>query len=289
MIYKDDRHPNPGELCTICSVSMHKRAALFFDKMRVAPSEKDREYDTPLELTFGVKTVEMKCLEVNLIKLTEGGLAEIEQGSNPNESASHVVACLTRELANMYGECGADVVPCYLDYTSFDADYATGSAPGIEAIMRGVPVLDDEKTSWEHILGFRSDEQARRKLRNLKLWLSNSLKCKSHQEAVDEIGRKLDDYEWALNKHGFKTITGTLNYLLNQKHASVAAGAAAAGTALGGPIGGALASGLVVAGQVSVWIADRMIDREDIKKGKNSEIAFIYDARKKFMKNDKST
>ena len=59
-------------------------------------------------------------------------------------------------------------------------------------------------------------------------------------------------------------------------------GAGIASGLIGGEIFGAISSGLVLTGELSVYLLERKISRLDIAKKSDSEVAIIYDIEKKF-------
>lgn len=151
-----------------------------------------------------------------------------------------------------------------------------------EGALREISIVDDTKLSWEQIIEFRRDKESVRKYRELRLWLQSGLKANSVTEAADIIGTKLAAYDWAMRKHGLITLQGALTFVLDYRQAGVAALAVAGGNAAAGPIFGALAGGLVITGQITAWALGRYIDREDVKRGANCEVAFIHDINKRF-------
>jgi hypothetical protein len=277
MKYSLDRYPKKQDRCTIAPHNLHKQAALFFDKLYIGTSNEEREYfDTPINLTFGISDVDQQ----SLVSIQQNNIDFSQLINRPNILAS----AFFKILAYIYENAGHNVVPSYFNYTTFDAEFSSGNKLGFEAVLLNIPIIEQDMTEWSQIIQFREDTEAKRKLRNLRLWLSQGLKAKNIAEATEVIEKKLDDYKWALKKHGLKTITGIITYVFNYKQAAISTAAATAGTVLVGPIGGALASGIVLAGQATVFLAEKYIDREDIKRGAESEVAFIYDARNKFMK-----
>lgn len=58
--------------------------------------------------------------------------------------------------------------------------------------------------SWEQILEFRQDRGASRKYRNIRLWLRDGLHAETITEASELVEKKIEDYEWAIRKHGLK-------------------------------------------------------------------------------------
>ena len=101
------------------------------------------------------------------------------------------------------------------------------------------------------------------------------------QEATGILGKKLDDYEWAIRKHGLKTTMAALAHILDPKAVTAVAADAGAAGSLARPVGAAIAGGLVLSSRVVTWLVDRRIALQDVKQGKDSEVAIIYEARKR--------
>jgi hypothetical protein len=97
-----------------------------------------------------------------------------------------------------------------------------------------------------------------------------------------EIGQRLEDYSWAIRKHGIKTVLGTLSALLDGKCLLGAGGLVAGGALLGAPKTGGAAGLVVCLGKVAVEVGKGLIDVEDAKRGPGNEISYIYEVRKKF-------
>jgi len=188
-----------------------------------------------------------------------------------------------KRVTEGYTRIGVNATPCFLSTSQFDTLYGSEQGAVVyRAALNNLPVVSPESLSYEQLIEFRRDEDSVRRYRDLRLWLEQSLNGKTLSEATDIIGQKLDDYGWAIKKHGLKTITGTFSQILNWKQASMTGAVALAGGALAGEIGAAFAAGLVIASQVGASIAERMIEHEDLTRGKDREVAIIYDIRKRF-------
>src|ERR1043165_613507 len=99
-----------------------------------------------------------------------------------------------------------------------------------------VPLVTPTTLSWQQIIEFRSDNKARSAYRRFHLWLSD-FHPRSEREATDIVGKRLEDYLWAVKKHGLQTTKDTAKLV-----ASVPAryGHFVAGAALGTAVGIAL-------------------------------------------------
>ncbi len=272
MIYSEERFPEPEEICTIASVEMHKVASLLFDRVYVSPSNKDRpEFNIPKEFTFGFESANKRMMELIL-----------KEKSENQDWEDHIVDIAYKNIIRAYQEEGLNVVPSFGKYSLFEKEYLTGSELAFEAVLRNIKTVNKGRLEWDQIIEFRKDSESVRKYRDLRVWMRNGLRAASIAEAVDIIAGKIEDYDWALKKHGLETIKGALTVLLDYKKAGLSVSAIAGGTAVAGPIGGAIAGGLVIVGQTSAWLLDRYIEKKDIIRGDNSEIAIITDINKKF-------
>ena len=126
-------------------------------------------------------------------------------------------------------------------------------------------------------LDFRSDPEAVRKYRDLRIWLRSGLEAQSAQHATDIIGQKIDDYQWAVKRHGFQTSLGAFKAIFDWKESKLTVAASAFAALTGGPIWAALAGGLGIAAQVGALLAERRLAAQDTIRGPNREVAILYD------------
>ncbi len=199
-----------------------------------------------------------------------------------NEADKYIFQSNTKAVISSYAHCGITMVPCYEKLDLFNDEYPSGPTLVYQAALANLPVVDEKEVSWEQILRFRDDSEAARKYRALRTWLDQSVRANSVQEATDIIGKKLDDYEWAIKKHSLLTIKSALSQVLELNKAGATLAMAGAAGVVGGPIWSAIAAGLVVTSQVALSLIERKIELEDIKRGEHAEVALIYDARKAF-------
>lgn len=119
---------------------------------------------------------------------------------------------------------------------------------------------------------FRDDEDSQGKYKRFTHWLDKNMVGKSQSFIEDEISIRLENYEQALKKHGIKTILGTIQEALDGKYL-LSAGAL---TLAGHP---ALGAGLII-GKILVKLAQTKLDFDDVERGPNSEISWVYEAKK---------
>jgi hypothetical protein len=200
-----------------------------------------------------------------------------EYEGDPVESRQIEISFALGLIKNLKGR----VLVCG-DQKDFASQSRTGDQIAFQAALGSIPEIIEERASWEQILEIRRDPDACRKCRDLRLWLTYSLEARSLQQAQDIIEKKIEDYSWALRKHGLETTTGTLSSILNWKGLTAIAGGSAIAALGTSPLLSTLAAGSVVLGNAAVWIAKRRIALEDLKRGPNSEIALIHDFQEKW-------
>jgi hypothetical protein len=175
---------------------------------------------------------------------------------------------------------GRSLVPVYNSKELMSEHFPDGQEVAYQAAIECIPTVAEEHLEWQQVCEFRRDREAWGKYRKLRLWLSDGLQAKSVDQAVDVISTKIADYEWAIRKHGLKTVTGVVSLLGNPKSLGKAAAGAGVAAALGGPIWAAVSAGLMLTSEIAVHLANRMIEVRDLKMGENSEIALLYEAGK---------
>jgi hypothetical protein len=178
-----------------------------------------------------------------------------------------------RDIVKLYAREGIELTPVYHDPTEYDAlqpDFQQ-TQEGIEVSLDFVPVAMEDGLSWEQVLEFRRDTEAREKLGRMRRWFTLELQDKSEAEIRATLEEKLDDYSWALRKHGIQTTVGGFTSFL---------AAAAAPTTLSLLAASPLAvtgGGIVLAAGAVAWLANKQIERTELHR---SEIAYLHEVRK---------
>lgn len=159
-------------------------------------------------------------------------------------------------------------------------DYQAGNVSAIVAVVDQLGIVHEERLDWRQIMDFRKDEEAKIKLRRMRHWFSTELADKPLPYIADVIAIRLDDYEWALRKHGIETATGSLAELLDMRFlpAVSAAGAALAVTA--GPAWAAVGTTALIVGKATLSLSTRLLDLKERQRGKGAEIAFIHELKR---------
>jgi len=174
-----------------------------------------------------------------------------------------------RDVAATYCKMGQPMTAIYLSPVEYDKGLKIGDE-GVEVCLDFVPVVVDSKLSWAQVLELRHDKDAQTKLRRLRRWFDLDLRKKEPEVVRSQIAKRLDDYEWALRKHGIETTIGGMTSVI-----SFAAGPVAAQLAIDSPLA-AVAGGLVVGSAALAWVGRKRIERLEIER---DEVAYLYEVR----------
>ncbi len=272
----ESSNANIGKLVAITPESSMLRAALLFDNV-VYPGftflnlELVDDWLGDVRRKYGNTSDERE--QEYLLEIER--LVALDPDQHPNALLNKAKV---RSLANLYARQGCQIA--FLYDRSYGEILEAGNATAYHAALDGLDIIDEKSLTLEQVNQFRGDPDARRKYRALHRWLNDGLGARSVAEATDILHLKLDAYQWAIKKHGLRTITGALQSILDSRHLVAIAGGAGLGTMMAGPVWGAVAGGLLIGADVATWVANRAIELEDVYRGDNSEIAIIYDARK---------
>jgi hypothetical protein len=182
-----------------------------------------------------------------------------------------------KEVAEIYHKEGIELIPILLTPNEFDILFGTtqeGSSQtsrSLEICMDFIPVIDEGKLAWEQVIEFRQDKEARQKLLRLRRWFNLELANMSENRIKDTISKRLDDYKWALQKHGIETLIGGFTSV-----ATFFSGPQLIAMLSASPL--AIAGGGVAVGAGAlVWITNKYIQKLEIER---SEVAYIYEVNK---------
>lgn len=271
--------------CACPQFSVIKRAALMFDHIYTWDSE------IPSSIKINNPKID-KFMEAHYRKVgkhiffNSPKLKKPASTFNAEDSWKIYMEVMVKSHAECLRQCGYSATPIYDTQERYLFDYGCGKTFVYQAALENLPDIIEDLVSWEQILEVRNDGEAIRKYRELRLWLEYSLSAQSIEHARDLIAKKIEDYEWAIRKHGLKTATGALSTIFDWKGLISAGAGASIGAALGGPVWSILTGTLLTVGRASVWIAERMIEMQDIKHSPDSVVALICDARKLVGKNN---
>jgi len=279
--------PKPGESAAV-SYRLPKTSALCYDRVFGFSGS-----DIPENIRFGGKSEgEVGVFARRLFlecdsrgKRLHPSMVKLIKEKFLFEGLSHETNLLVAEnqsIAIAYAkECGIPVVPVFhTEKEGATILHKPGDASVLVTTLSNLSVVDEEKLVWEQVNQFREDKDARAKFRRLIHWLDAEMINKPQSFVSDEISKRLDEYEWALKKHGIKTLLGTITDALDGKFLAGACATGAFLTLLEKPGLAALAGTGLVLTKAVVTISERLIELENIRRGPNSEVAFIQEVRK---------
>ncbi|MHC4535905.1 MAG: hypothetical protein ACYS6K_18300 [Planctomycetota bacterium] len=298
---KPERLPDHGESVAVASENP-KTAALCYDRII------DFFDDVPEPLLVRIHTKEYLLLQWAQIAREDDVAANFPPGEG-NSSAdleaffkrywgvssdpgqhylppSEAMKFLARQCSeSLWLEYGLPATPVYASTAQREAQYKEGNFEVLTTTLSDLEIVDEQSTPWDAIRQFREDKEAQRKYRRLIHWLSADMVGKSQAFIEDAIAIKLEDYNWALRKHGIKTVLGAISETLNPR-SLLATGAAGltAGLLSNQPGLGLLTQGFLLVGKASVSLATALLDHEDAKRGANNEVAWVYEAQKRLGK-----
>ncbi len=263
---------------TVVTLENYKTAALFFDRVWATRRMIDRPPDDIR--MFGATDEEVW-------PQAWGALRQVLGTSNPHAEA---MLTLARELTlpmppgsapryiatALHKNYGFQPTPMYASNEERDREYRAGDEIALLATIENLGVIDEARLTWDQVQEIRSDAQAKLKLRKLKNWLNQAYDGKTISEVSDAIAIRLEDYKWAIRKHGIYTVTGTISELLDPKLLSATAATATGLTLAGDPFWAALASAGIMVGKVAISVTSKLVDLSDRKRGQDSEVAFVH-------------
>jgi len=299
----------PGESAAV-SFDRPRTTALFFDKIWCAygsvPEDLAFGGNTDFEKVLLICNVLLEAVEHTNQLVTRNGLPDsahldmfrqkclatirkagfsefIYKDSNVWPNINNLTHFLGDYFAKRYSIA---VTPIYSGTGIIDTEYSPGNKEIVIHSLSEIDVLDEAKIEWQQVYEFRKDHEAKRKLHRMMHWLDADMVGKSANFIQDELNIRLEDYQWTIRKHGLKTISGSISSILGLAELTAAATVTTAVTLTSTPLWGLLSGAGVIVGKIAVNIAEMAIEYDGAKSGPNTEIAFIYDVKKKFRDKD---
>lgn len=277
--------PTPNESLAVGPLK-HKTAALAFDRIHSNPLISD----VPDDIAFYCGTrVERGLLAFGFFVQCFCDVYGKPHGLKPDKAIldlseipliSENAKTVADQISNVVGRTPTII---YDDQRAFTNDFSYGPELAAVIAISTVGLVDEKSLSWNQVREFRNDEETRNKYRRFVRWTSNELKNKTPAEVTDSIAAKLDDYEFALRKHGIETRLGTLSSLLDPKFLGISTAAAlAAGSA--SVAWGALAGAGLVIGKTLVSFATAKIAADTELRKIGGEIAYVHEVKKQLGK-----
>jgi hypothetical protein len=140
--------------------------------------------------------------------------------------------------------------------------------------LSNINLIDANSAEWNQIIEIRKDVESSKQLNRLRLFMHENFEGKPLTYIEDDLCRRMDLYEQASNKFGFKTITSSLSMLLDAKSLQAAVGTGLVAGLIGGPVVGALTTASIEVGKVAINIAEK---HHEMKSWQNNhELAYIF-------------
>lgn len=148
-----------------------------------------------------------------------------------------------------------------------------------------VPLVDTTCASWDQILEFRKDKEARKKLRNLRLFLHENYAGKNRAFIEDDLSKRLDEYENTRKDHGFESLTSTISAVMDSKSVQASIAASIVSAYFGEPIvttGAALPAVMEIGNMTIEYIKNKHAFH---KLKRDHDLAYIIEAKERFKNN----
>jgi hypothetical protein len=153
------------------------------------------------------------------------------------------------------------------------------TADDVALTISSLRLVDVSKTSWEQLVAFRKDPEAKQKLRRLRLFAAENYAGKGRSFIEDDLNRRIYDYEEEARRWSFETKQAVVTMLLTSKTlASTMSGSVisalfgASAVAIASAIGGA---GIEI-GRIAIEVSRRRFALRNALR--ENPISYIKDA-----------
>lgn len=92
----------------------------------------------------------------------------------------------------------------------------TGSPAPPMLTLASLELVDTNKLSWRQLLELRTDAEALRKLRRLRLFMEDKYDGKSRAFIEDDLAQRIDDYHETVKSGGLETTLSSIGLLLGE-------------------------------------------------------------------------
>jgi hypothetical protein len=149
--------------------------------------------------------------------------------------------------------------------------------------LPSLSLVDVSHCSWEQILEFRRDDEARDKLRRLRLFAYENYAGKSKDYVEDDILKRIADYDRTVKQWGFETIQSALNMLLTSKVGGGALPGSLVSTLFGAPtlaVATAVGGGVLEIGRIALEVSKQRFALRKLTA--ENPVSYISHIRSKF-------
>ena len=188
---------------------------------------------------------------------------------------------LSRQIATKFSKkYGFPLVPIYSSSQERDTNYKKGGRKTIVSSISNLKIVDEEKLTWEQVLEFRKDKDNQIKYKRLLHWLDKEMVGKSQSFIEDNIAQKLECYEEVLKKKAIKTKYGTIELVMDLLYLANVFKCAMPFKSAIDFIQKILLLGGYAIGKTIVKLKQMKLNYEDIERGQNAEISWVYEVKK---------
>jgi hypothetical protein len=252
-----------------------KTAALFFDRVWSMPGIQSQP---PASIhVYGATPYEMWI--VALFALAPDAPLDIVAKlfpENPTATATPTSRLAARDIAHaLVAGRQVSAVPVYSNVQARGEEYQAGKHEVLVAALANLQIPDESALTWDQVIQFRQDPEAKASYRRLVHWADKELVGKSTRFIEDEMAVRLEAYDQSLRAHGIKTWFGVLEAML-EPNFLVGTGAIVGSLAFGGSLPAAEVTGAILfGGKIACKLARSALDIHAAKYG--SEIAFVHE------------
>ena len=146
-----------------------------------------------------------------------------------------------------------------------------------EVCLSNIPIIVEDKLTWKQVMEMRGDIASIKKIHRFRSWVDSELEGKEKGEIIQSFEKALDDYKYALKKHGIMTVVGGLTTILSASSTVI--------EAISGDFSTQISAGLAISGGLITYTATQL---SDFFEKKREPIALIYELEKKFVESKRS-
>ena len=161
-------------------------------------------------------------------------------------------------------------------------EVSSGENVILRAVFESIPLPNIRVAPWDQILAFREDPSSVNEVRRLRMWLSDAIAATSVEQMSDALADRIDRYEWALEKHGFETLKGSIVSFLNPKKLVSVLGSAALASHFGSEWLAATAMAGYTLSEVGLQVKQYRIGMRDLTYSSSGEVAYLSRIRSEF-------
>lgn len=200
----------------------------------------------------------------NIYSLFSDQTQVYKSSMNRNQRIYEVIEIYHQQL-------GINIVPIYFSPTEYEQCFLPPSnttrplSPTISICINRIPEIIEDKLTWEQVLDIRKDKESLKKIRRFNNWVTLELANKSEAEITAIFEKNLDDYSFALKKHGVETAIGAISTVQSVSSTIITALTENANF---------LIPGITISAGITLFAVKSFIDTIEAKR---HPIAIIYD------------